>query len=341
MMKIKAIEEAEQIMEDKILTLSYFNRRFYDENKKTLKYIVVNKNPYHKAKNLPIFFIDRKKYDGKMANTIMKPIDLQTMSGTTACYYDNSNTIYVINGCVEPEVILHELCHVASSNSTTNNNKVSYSGFRMRSARNNYIGEAFDEGVTEWLVQKTLHGTDTNNDSYAFETRMARLLCMAVGDEVMYKSYSEANYKQLRRAIKLIPACATLKGLFVRMDHLQEAEDFGFESIYEDDAPAELLAAETKKMTASLVKSFNMIQRRIIDIYFSNRIKKANEAEINEFVNLLVTKRVDNEYLLDQYYYAIENNHDALSYFLRKLESFDKKKAKTLVKSYKLIGTQE
>ncbi len=331
MKKSKEIIEAERIVEEQILTLPSFNKAFYLENMKTLTYVAVNANFKKEWKNMPLVLCTNHNLHGKIINN-GKLVREIAMDDTLAFYSFENNRIYYLKNNLLTNIIAHELCHVASTNPKKNEE---LSGYHTVGNKGQCSGYALNEGATEWLVQRALFDNDDNSNFYKLEVRIARLLCMAVGQDTFYKAYSEANADILNKKLKKHHVDFSLYDIICPMDYIHETDINGFDIGPDLDLPDEIIEKKIKEVEKFLNKAFNRIQRMIIDVYFAIGIKEATDEQIFEFAYLLMTKNPRNNQFHEQYDYLLENNNDAINYFLNKMLALDKTKGKTLKKIFK------
>ena len=328
------IIEAEKILEECILSLPYLSRTFYDENKATLKYTPINVRSTINFANQPQFLCHGPSHQGRIET---RPLQEQKSTilaaGLIACYCPRSNHIYYRSDCLNLDMILHELNHVLSCDRKTETATINKQGFTVITKDIKIDGYALNEGATEWLVQKTLYGHDEyNEDSYLFETRISRLLCLAMGDDVFFKAYSKANVKGLNKSVKAIAGSKPMEDLIYFMDLIQEALEYDLIPDLDPVVPDAILKLETEKLLKCLQHAFNRIQRIIIDIYFDNPKRVINEMDAYEFASLLITDRMDNQKIKQMCDIFLKDNNEAVKYFLKKLELTHKPIAKTLRK---------
>ncbi len=164
--RVKEItKNVENIVNEEIFTLKYFDNKNYEKNKQTLKKVLLDK---------PLIF------EGKAV-----------ISGL---YWAERNTLYIHDKTFSAELLLHEIIHMLSAD--CEKQIIGY-------AKNDDLFK-FNEAATQWLVLKALHGNDIAKAPsllYGEEVQSFDQLVELIGEEKMFSGFFEANFDKLKETL--------------------------------------------------------------------------------------------------------------------------------------------
>lgn len=167
---------------------------------------VLEKN--FKKEDLNNFFYNKEWVEIIIKNFYLKNIILNT--SMVGQYDVKKNKLYFIKNRID-ESIYHELFHLASTDSDSNNMST---GFSL-DIGSSYIGDALNEGYTQLLAERYFNETD---DSYVYETRVAHNLEMIIGKNKMQSLYMNTDFFGLVEELEKYYSKKEIEKFLVNLD---------------------------------------------------------------------------------------------------------------------------
>lgn len=330
-MKNKHIEEAKEIIKEKIIDQDYYDPEYYNKNIKNLKFYTFKTFIKNQKKKLEL---SRQTMTGEVNNETLNEMeeDQQDISSVTLAFYSpKENNIVYRSKLIDTEVILHEMIHMSTTR------RPGQIGFTKKVGKTDYCDRnMINEGTTQWLAHKTLHGNDIENSIYPWQTRIARLLTIAIGEEEYFKYFSKADFKGLNRKIQIKHDQFPLRKLATLMETFEQLYEYLYLILSDESIPYNPVFKESVRILRRMKYILKKMQYIIIEIFLQNPDNVANIDKINEFYSALITHDLDNQFICELFEPIIENNYTAHIYF----ENVLKRNYRDLYKSLKKVQQQ-
>lgn len=305
------------ILKAKVLENDYYDNTFFEKNMKTLKFKLFNNNYLLNHSN-DNFKLSREKHQGKIIFRDKTEDEIRIPKGTVAYYHPVENKVYCSLDNLNTEILLHEIIHMSS---TLGPGRI---GFTRQIKGSTYMDRhMINEGMTQWLTQKTLNGNDENNRVYAWQTRIARLLCLAIGDEMVFSYFSKANFKEISKLVKTSKEKYPLRKIAELMEGIHTINNYVY-ALNNQALPANILYSEAINVYASLYYLLKKIQRIIIDLFVENEENINNQDKVIEFYDTLITQDVSSDYIYEFFAPILEGNFDASNYLVKQIKKNNK-----------------
>ena len=191
-------------------------------------------------------------------------------------YLCKENEIQLSPNC-HKSTIFHELLH--ASTSYIDENFIHFVGFEQVN-NGNIIGEGLNEGYTQYLTEKFFN---SSSESYIYEKRIAEILEIIVGKEMMQSLYFNANLKGLVDVLKQYNTEENVYNFITTLDFLNK---------HMADGVVGNLTTDSKQIILNSLKSVNifLIETYLKKIILENPTEIIDNREILEKSIPLLTK---------------------------------------------------
>jgi hypothetical protein len=304
-----------EILNKELMNLNSYDKTSFQKNMKTLEFKMVN-NLFFLRHERKDYKLSRKQHNGKI---VLKDKDAPVIpKGTLAYYLPSENKIYCAANYINTEILLHEMIHMTSCKAP---GKI---GFAKQVKHSNYLTRhMINEGMTQWLTQKALNGHDENNNIYSWQTRIARLLCIASGEDFLFTYFSKADFRKISKIIKTSKEEYPLRKIALIMEAIHEITIYIGE-LNQIDVPQKELYKEAMAIYQSLYYLMNKMQRIIIDIFIQNKENINNQEKVLELYDNLITNNVTNDNIYEMFAPILQNNFDSTTYFVKQIKKNNK-----------------
>jgi hypothetical protein len=303
----KKVEDAIKIFKTKILSNPNFNSTIFYEKIGKIKFLRIRTESFTDGKS-----------NYKVNRTV--PNNALFVDGIeySAFYrYDKDEIVYRQES-KDPTTIVHELIHAAVDKQESELD----AGF-ARTKFTSYT--SFNEGIVQWIACKAIYGNDINNNAYPTETRLMRLLSMAVGYDNLIKYYSNCDLRNFNRDFPLKKnrnAILTLARYMEQLHFIIEEQDSMEEKNNFDQVELAIYLKITDRDSEYYLRE---IQKIIIDLFIEYQLKVATLDEIAIFNNSLITINCDNPTILYIFEPILKRDYHAQKYFNNKIKKITRK----------------
>lgn len=316
----KLLDNVFKIMDEKVIINPNFDSTIYNKRKSSLRLFFIGKN--YKELSKKSFVLSKQTYRGQIVKNNNYNFSYYK---TLASYSPETNAIYSKVPVITIEMGLHEVFHMATYDS-----KFLFGLTKLCFDKNGLKFIDFNEGATQWMTHKTLYGHDSNNLSYIVQTRILRLLDMAIPNDLFTKCFSSANFNELASAIKCPNVNKPLDKVAIYLGEYSHYERY--QQYHQIDLKNQVKVKENDRYDMHKRNLLDKMQKILIDIFVSyesnNSINK-----INDFKEQLISSDMADRRLKFYLEKIIKDNDFAIKYFDEKINFVFGEKGKSLVKT--------
>ena len=313
------ITKAQELMEENLFETNLFDRTNYDKNMQSVKFLRVKLNySLEPLVNVKLVKDHNHIKVKKLRHIPKKSKEINTQPGFKGYYKFKDNRIVYIKDIANVETLIHEMVHLSSRKSPRK------FGFAKTNKNGQLVLNHLNEGFTHWTTKIALNKDDYDNDIYVLQTRIAKLIHLAVGDEVI-EMFSNGDFKKLQGFYANKKSNSPIKKIAYLLEELKYIDFYASSYAYEYEVNRNFPFDHARKVITKLMRFqeviINQMQRYIIDLYFQNENNLNDDEKLLYFGSSLISDGVDNDYLYEKLtMYGNKIGDDAIRYFNNKVK---------------------
>jgi hypothetical protein len=318
------IVKAKQIIEENLLEKHGFDSENYKKNITSINFHKIILYGGRNVKNKKLSRTnDFRKY--KLLRHIPKKDKTINKETDSYAYYKiKENYITYYKDKTNPMVLVHEMIHMSSRKSKQK------LGLAKVHKKGYIVLNELNEGFTQFLTILSMGKDDVDNKFYSLQTRIAKLIHLAVGDEII-NIFSKGDVRKLTGFYANEKTSSPIKKISYGLEELELI--YYYTSTYvcnltiDNESQLKNVKRNITRIMEQQKNILDTIQRYIIDLYFQNEENLNNDDKLMYFMESLITDEVDSDHIYNRLtMFGNSIGDDAMKYLDNKLKRiYDKK----------------